>query len=107
VIFHKPILLHELLHALHNQRLPHGFDNPRIRQFYERAKLLNVYNAKSHMMSNDREFFACTGTTYLFGVTAQEPFKREKIEENQPAYFEFLQKLFGPNAGNYTGSLTP
>jgi hypothetical protein len=107
VIFHKPILLHEFLHALHNQRLPRGFENPRIKQFYEHAKSLNVYDAKSHMMSNDKEFFACSGTTYLFGVTAQEPFKREKIRENQPQYFEFLQKLFGTNAGTYKGSLTP
>ena len=104
---HKPVLLHELLHAFHDQRLPGGFENLRIKTFYEHAKSLNVYAADSHMMSNVKEFFACSGTTYLYGVTAQEPFNREKIKDSQPIYFNYLKTLFGPNAGNYAGSLTP
>ena len=103
---HKPVLLHELLHAYHDQRLPGGFENPDIARFYERAKAIPAYAQKSHMMQNDREFFACSATTYLFGVTAQEPFKREKLRDSQPDLLDYLKKLFGPNAGEYQGSLT-
>jgi len=103
---HKPVLLHELMHAYHDQRIEHGFRNPTILGYYKSAQALTAYAAKSHMMSNEKEFFACAATAYLFGVTAQEPFSREKIREAQPNLYEYLQKLFGPDAGNFAGSLT-
>ena len=80
---HKPVLLHELLHAYHDQRIPGGFDNPDIIRFYKQAKGVKAYVATSHM-SNVKEFFACSGTSYLFGVTAQERSIREKVRDNQP-----------------------
>ena len=102
---HKPILLHELLHALHDQRITSGFSNPTIARLYREAKGIPAFAAKSHMMQNALEFFACAGTSYLFGVTAQEPFSREKVEVNQPDLYLFLKQLFGPTAGSYVGSL--
>ena len=105
-IGHKPVLLHELLCAFHDQRLEGGFANPAILSFYEQAKAIPAFPAGSHMMSSQADFFACSATTFLFGVTAQEPFQREKIKAHQPEFFAYLQKLFGPNAGNYAGSLT-
>ena len=102
---HKPVLLHELLHAYHDQRLKDGFKNRDVAAFYAEAKKHDFYAAKSHMMQNDREFFACAATTYLFGVTAQEPFQREKVNSSQPGLVAYLAKLFGPEAGSYAGSL--
>lgn len=102
---HKPVLLHELMHAYHDRRIAQGFANPAILSFYKKALALPAYAAKSHMMSNEKEYFACAATAYLFGVTAQEPFRREKIRETQPEYYEFLRQLFGPAAGGYAGSL--
>lgn len=102
---HKPILLHELLHAFHDQRIERGFKNPVILDFYQQAKALSAYARKSHMMANDKEFFACAATAYLFGVTAQEPFQRNKVREAQPEFHRYLQKLFGPEAGSHAGSL--
>ena len=103
---HKPVLLHELLHAYHDQRLKEGFRNPDILKYFDRAKRMAAYAPKSHMMENEREFFACAATTYLFGVTAQEPFQRGKVKNSQPEFFAYLQALFGPTAGSYAGSLT-
>jgi len=103
---HKPVLLHELLHAYHDQRIEHGFDNPAILELYGKARSIPAFAAKSHMMSNEKEYFACAATAYLFGVTAQEPFSRGKIRENQPELYGYLQKLFGRDAGRYEGSLT-
>lgn len=104
-IGHKPVLLHELLHALHDQRLERGYGNRAIAGLYEKGKAAGVFVAKSHMMANDKEYFACAGTTYLFGVTAQEPFQRDRVAQLQPALFAFLNELFGPQAGSYAGSL--
>ena len=74
--------------------------------FYAEAKKHDFYAAKSHIMQNDREFFACAATTYLFGVTAQEPFQRDKVKAAQPELVAYLAKLFGPDAGSYAGSLS-
>lgn len=105
-VAHKPVLLHELLHALHDQRIDGGYGNQTIASLYEKAKTAGRFAARSHMMANDKEYFACAGTTYLFGVTAQEPFQRDKIGRLQPELLAFVKGLFGANAGNYAGSLT-
>lgn len=102
----RPVLLHELLHAYHHQRLPQGVRNPAILAFYREARD-GWFAAKSHMMQNPGEFFACAATTYLFGVTAQEPFKRATLRERQPKLFAHLQTLFGTAAGGYEGKLPP
>ena len=106
VVGHKPVLLHELLHAFHDQRVKDGFDNRDIARFYAQAQKLGAYARSSHMMENAREYFACSATTYLFGVTAQEPFKRDRIRSAQPEFYAFLEAMFGPAAGRYAGSLT-
>ena len=101
----RPVLLHELLHAYHHQQMPGGHQNREIHSLYEAARKLDAYAAKSHMMQNEREFFACAGTTFLFGVTGQEPFVRDKVSQHQSDLQRFLEKLFGPDAGHYAGSL--
>ena len=102
---HKPVLLHELLHAYHNQKIAGGLGNPDIRNLYEHAKAMMIYGAKSHMMQNPAEFFACAGTTFLFGVTAQEPFRRERLLK-QSELLQFLSEIFGPTCGSYEGWLS-
>jgi hypothetical protein len=103
---HKPVLLHELMHAFHDQRIERGYGNQVILGFYKSAQAIPAYAARSHMMANEKEYFACAATTYLFGVTAQEPFRRDKVRDQQPGFHDFLKKTFGPDAGNYAGSLT-
>lgn len=46
---HKPVLLHELLHAYHDQKVQDGFKNRDIAAFYEHAKSLPAFAAKSHI----------------------------------------------------------
>lgn len=102
----KPVLLHELLHAYHDQILPKGFRNPEILALYQQARSIAAFATKSHMMANPQEYFACVATAYLHGVTGQEPYNRDKIRENQPECFAYLQELFGPQAGGHMGKLT-
>lgn len=101
----KPVLLHELLHAYHHQRMPQGLQNAEIIKFYEKAKAAGGFADKSHLMQNPSEYFACAGTTYLFGETAQEPFSRDKLKAAAPDYFAFLAGIFGDQAGKFDGQL--
>jgi hypothetical protein len=105
-IGHKPVLLHELLHAYHDQRIDGGFRNAAILRLFKAAQSIPGFAARSHMMANEKEYFACTATTFLFGETAQEPFRREKLSQLQPACMDYLKTLFGPDAGRYEGSLS-
>src|SRR5579859_7075596 len=100
---HKPALLHELLHAYHHQVMPGGFNNPQVLAYFNKAKELHVYDLNSHMMANAKEYFASTGTAYLYGVTELEPFTREKVQKSQPYFSKYLESLFGPQAGKYNG----
>ncbi len=103
---HKPVLLHEMLHAYHDLKLEGGFMNKDILRYYLTARSRHLFDPHSHMMSNQREFFACAATTYLYGVTAQEPFTRERLKECDPEFYSYLESIFGYVAGGYRGWLS-
>lgn len=97
-----PILLHELLHAYHNVVIPEGFKNPTILAYYQDAK--GVYPASAYVMKNEKEFFAVTGSVFLYGKTnvwqftgeaGKEPFTRSMFKQKQPDYYRYLVWLFG------------
>jgi hypothetical protein len=89
---HKPIILHELLHAYNDQVLPGGFRNPEIMKFFQRGK--KDWPAGSYMLSNNREFFAVTASVYLFGDIVRPPYSRAQLRAKQPVYYKWLAKLF-------------
>lgn len=89
----KPILLHELLHAYHDQQLPNGFENADIRRFYERGQSAG-WPKDSYMMSNHHEFFATTASVYLHGDIPRPPESRKQIRTRQPQYYQWLADLF-------------
>jgi hypothetical protein len=95
----KPILLHELLHAYHFRVL--GLDRPEIQQAYQRAKGSDAFPARfqsSHFLENGKEFFAVTGTLYLFGDIQQPPFSCAALAKLDSGYLAFLAQQFGPHA---------
>lgn len=91
----KPILLHEFLHAFHHQRIPQGFQNEQINQFYLRGKQVFPNFSGEYFLSNNREFFAVTASIYLFGNIPRPPYNRQAIKSNQPVYYKYLEGLFG------------
>ncbi len=48
----KPIILHALLHAYHDQRLPGGVTNPDVLRFLQSGK--TIWPSGSYMLSNER-----------------------------------------------------
>ena len=91
----NPVVLHELLHALHNRYMPQGNDNPDITRFYQIALQKELYPKGEYMMSNRNEFFAMTASVYLWGKAAKAPHTREIVRAKQPVYYAWLGELFG------------
>lgn len=95
----KPILLHELLHAYHFRVLHMG--QPEIAQAYNDIKASSIFPPRfqsSHFLENDKEFFAVTGTLYLFGDIQQPPFSCSALDKLPAAYLAFLAAQFGPHS---------
>lgn len=99
----KPILLHELLHAYHFGTL--GLQRPEIVQAFQRARdsvLFPPQFRSSHFLENGKEFFAVTGTLYLFGDIQQPPFSCAALERLGGDYLAFLAQQFGEHACHTT-----
>ena len=91
----NPVLLHELIHALHDQYMPQGNANPDIERFYRIAKDNALYPQANYMMSNRNEYFAVSGSLYLWGVIARPPHTRDVLRQKQPVYYAWLADVFG------------
>ena len=91
----KPVILHELLHAYHDQKVPNGFGNAEIQNLYQQARTGGQFPANSYMLSNVAEYFAMMASVYLHGSAARDPFRREAIKGKQPDCYRWLAKEFG------------
>lgn len=97
------MVLHELAHAYHHREL--GFDNPEVKENYERVKKAGLYDevrhwrggAKRHYaLKNHKEYFAEMTEAY-FGVNDFYPFVRAELKECDPETVGLLEKLWGVN----------
>jgi hypothetical protein len=91
----QPVILHELLHAYQAYVLPGGPRNPDILKFYSQAKNGELYPARAYVLVNQLEFFAVTGSLYLWGHVDRPPGNRETLRARQPEYYAWLGELFG------------
>ncbi len=91
----KPILLHEMLHAFHDQILPDGVKNTDVIRFYQLALTRYRMNKSEYFLSNEREFFAVTASIYLYGSIKRPPYDRKTIQSAQPMFWKCLEGLFG------------
>jgi|GraSoiStandDraft_14_1057315.scaffolds.fasta_scaffold250963_1 hypothetical protein len=91
----KPVLLHELLHAYHFRVLPGALQNPDLLRFYGIAKQNELYPPDAYVLKNVQEFFAVTGSLYLWGNVDRPPNDRATLHDKQPVYYQWLGDLFG------------
>ncbi|MBI1374919.1 MAG: metallopeptidase [Phycisphaera sp.] len=94
-------LLHELLHAYHDQVI--GFDDPRIIAAYEAAKKCGKYDkvmrdkgmmVKHYGLETPQEYFAESSEAYLW-VNDYYPFVYGELKEFDPQMFKVLQEIWG------------
>ena len=90
----KPIVLHELLHAMHARWLPNGVRNADVDRFYNNARRGQLYPPGAYVLKNNKEFFAVTASLYLWGYVARPPNDRATLKAKQPIYYAWLGKLF-------------
>jgi hypothetical protein len=93
----NPVLLHELLHAYHQQRLPEGLKNPRIIAFFEAASLSGRFPAQAYMLTNAAEFFAMCASVVLWGRAARPPSTRAQVRETLPLFYDWIVAQFTPD----------
>jgi hypothetical protein len=101
------MVLHELAHAYHNQFLPGGFDNDKVRAAYQNAKSRKLYEAvlrnnghteRAYAMTDPMEYFAECSEAY-FGTNDFYPFVRVELKAHDPQGYETLTDLWGMNDG--------
>ena len=98
------VILHELAHAFHDQKL--GFDEPRIKAAHERFKqsgrgdaalLYNGKRVKHYGLTNPMEFFAEMTESY-FGSNDFFPFNRAELQDSEPEVFQLLTEIWNSPA---------
>ena len=90
----RPSLLHALLLAYQDQKLPGGFANADIARFRQQIIARHVWPNTAIMLQNDGEFFAVTASAYLYGEITREPYTRADLKKTQPDYYQWLANLF-------------
>ncbi|HEX4180404.1 MAG TPA: hypothetical protein VHY32_06405 [Caulobacteraceae bacterium] len=90
----RPALLHALLLAYQDQRLPGGFANSDIARFRQQILGRHVWPNTAIMLQNNGEFFAVTASAYLYGEITREPYTRADLIKTQPDYYQWLARLF-------------
>ncbi len=94
------VVLHELAHAYHDQVL--GFDEPRIKEAYERfqqsghgdaALLYDGTRVRHYGLTDEKEFFAEMTEAY-FGCNDFFPFNRAELKEAEPEITKLLEEIW-------------
>jgi hypothetical protein len=94
------VILHELAHAYHDQVL--GFDEPRIKEAYEKFKksgrgekalLYDGNRVRHYALTDHKEFFAEMTESY-FGSNDFFPFNRAELKESEPAIYELMVNVW-------------
>jgi hypothetical protein len=94
----KPVALLGLLQAYLDRGLPGGLANPDIDRFRSEALAAHVWPKTALMLQSNANFFAMTAGTYLVGATTREPYTRVHLLKTQPAYYQWLARLFDGGA---------
>ncbi|GAB6186654.1 metallopeptidase [Thermopirellula anaerolimosa] len=97
------MVLHETAHAYHDQVLPGGYGNRRIREAFERASKAGLYDEvkyvqgstkRAYAIKNPMEFFA-ENTEAFFGRNDFYPFDREELRRHDPETYRMIAELWG------------
>jgi hypothetical protein len=102
MVKHPAVILHELVHAYHDQFL--GFDEPRIKAAYEKAMKAGLYDevldytghkVRAYAATDEKEYFA-EGSEAYFYRNDFYPFVRAELKEHDPTLYALLVEIWGP-----------
>lgn len=105
--FDQPwMVLHELAHGYHDQFLPDGFGNPKVKGAFDQAMKDERYQSvlrvggseeKAYATTNPMEYFA-EGSEAFFGTNDFFPFVRPELKRHDPELFALLGQLWKTGA---------
>lgn len=96
------LMLHELTHAYHDQMMNDGFENPAIKEAWQKLidsgkyqKTLHAdgHETKHYALTNHKEFFA-EFTESFFGVNDFFPFNRAELKKDAPEIETLLKTIW-------------
>lgn len=88
----NPVLLHEMLHAFHDQRL--GRADPRLRELYAATVASRAFPPDAYMLKNPAEFFAMCASVALWGRAARPPLTRDNLRAKAPEVYAWIVETF-------------
>jgi len=87
----RPLLLHELMHAVHARQLPGGVRNPQVLRYYRVAQQRGLWQGE-YIMKNEREYFAVSSSLLLHGTVDRPPHTAQNLTQAQPRYAQWLRR---------------
>ena len=96
------VMLHELAHAYHDQFIEGGFENPAIKEAWQKTvdsgkytMTLHVdgYETKHYALTDQQEFFA-EFTESFFGVNDFFPFNRGELKKDAPEIETLMRTIW-------------
>jgi hypothetical protein len=99
---HPAVILHELVHAYHDQFF--GYDEPRIKAAYDKAMKAGLYDevllytgkkVRAYAATNQMEYFA-EGTEAYFYRNDFYPFVSAELKLHDPVLYDLLKEIWGP-----------
>ena len=96
------VMLHELVHAYHDQFLERGFENPEVKEAwkqlvnsgkYVRTLHVNGRETKHYALTNQQEFFA-EFTESFFGMNDFFPFNHGELKKDAPEIEQLLRTIW-------------
>ncbi|MBI1404704.1 MAG: hypothetical protein GC145_01095 [Caulobacter sp.] len=91
----NPVLLHEMLHGYHFDRLEGGRANPEVIAAWTAARDSGHWPDRAYMLTNPGEFFAMTASVALWGRAARPPATRAALQAAMPDWYDWLVREFG------------
>lgn len=97
----KIVLLHELIHAVHDKVL--SVDNPEIKNAFEQARRRDLYVSVEHRQGPKREAYANTNHVEYFAEISCAyldrieyfPYDREGLKRHDPVGYAVAEKVWG------------
>lgn len=91
----QPVLLHELIHRWHLDRLANRPRVAPLRAAFAAERAAPHWPPSSYMYENISEYLAMCGSVVIHGSAARPPFTRNEVRQRLPATFDFIVAEFG------------
>ena len=91
----NPVLLHELVHRWHFERLANTPRVQPLRDAFAAERARPQWPARAYLYTDIGEYLAMCASVVIHGRAARPPFTREQVRTKLPATYAFILGEFG------------